>query len=94
MLPDPFLVACAAISAYVFFVGFRHDRQTQPRELYPRLAAAWGVGAVCAWYLADGTRLIPTLFLAAGSAWFTWRAYSHRPRPGWWDGEHERIEQA
>lgn len=88
---DPFLLACLAGSVYLCACAWRHTGTFGPGHLALRLAVVWGALAVLAWYTeGGGTALL--LGGAAGGAALLARA--NRRRPLWWNGQHERIDQA
>lgn len=84
------LLFCLTLGFVLVFVGVRLEGQA---HAWLRLHVCGGL-ALASWYLADTSlhRYTGAVLYGAIAALAAWCLFRDRPRPGWWNGAHERIE--
>lgn len=85
---------CIALAAAVALAVYTLRVQAHAHAPYRihRLGSLVLLGmAVAAWYTTGSYESSAVYVTFAAIA--AWRAGANRPRPGWWGGQHERIER-
>lgn len=89
-----FLLACLAGNVYLLVCTVRAKGKEGSVLLLRRLAVVWAVLAAVAWYTSGLSAFLILAAGAAGAAFLAHRLRERDERPPWWEGEHERIDQA